>query len=125
MRLVFPAMRARVTHMSWPKAGTSGHQTARKPRSSARSAYSTVRGPGGSRKSWVSMGRSRDKWFLRSRRFCHRRQRGAPHEIDKTEHVGWFLIATPGDMLVRTHQHEPVAVELQCLARSHVENGKR
>src|SRR6266851_4202272 len=48
-------MRARVTHMSWPKAGTSGHQTARKPRSSARSAYATVRGPGGRRKSKVSI----------------------------------------------------------------------
>src|SRR5437762_10084510 len=35
----------------WPKAGISGHQTARKPRSSARRAYSMVRGPGGSRKS--------------------------------------------------------------------------
>jgi hypothetical protein len=35
MRFVFSAMRERVTHMSWPKAGTSGHQTARKPRSSA------------------------------------------------------------------------------------------
>jgi len=46
-----PKMRASVTHMSWPKAGISGHQTARKPSSSASSAYSTVRGPGGRRKS--------------------------------------------------------------------------
>ena len=44
MRFVLSAMRARVTHMSWPKAGTSGHQTARKPRSSARTAYSTFGG---------------------------------------------------------------------------------
>src|SRR5215469_8617623 len=36
MRFVFSAMRARVTHISWPKAGTSGHQIARKPSSSAR-----------------------------------------------------------------------------------------
>src|SRR4051812_336708 len=59
-------------------------------------------------------------WFDRSRRFCHRRQRGAPHEIDKTKHVGRLRVAAPGDMLVRTHQHEPVAIERRCLARSHV-----
>ena len=35
MRFDFSAMRARVTHISWPKAGISGHQTARKPSSSA------------------------------------------------------------------------------------------
>jgi hypothetical protein len=29
MRFVLSAMRARVTHMSWPKAGISGHQTAK------------------------------------------------------------------------------------------------
>ena len=39
--------------------------------------------------------------------------------------VGRLLIAAPGDMLVRAHQHELVAIELRCLARSHVENGKR
>src|SRR3954447_9042289 len=63
MRFVATAMRERVTHMSWPKAGTSGHQTARKPRSSAKSAYSTVRGPGGRRKSKVSTRRSMEEGF--------------------------------------------------------------
>jgi hypothetical protein len=69
-RFVFSAMRSRVIHMSWAKAGTSGHQTARKPRSSARSAYSTVRGPGGRRKSWVSTARSRISAFEESITIC-------------------------------------------------------
>lgn len=62
--------------------------------------------------------------LLRSRQFCHRRPRGAPDEIDETEWVSQLRVAAPGDMLVRAHKHEPVAIELRCLTRSHVENGE-
>ena len=53
-----------------------------------------------------------------------RRPRGAPHEIDEIQYVGRLRVAAPGDMLIRTHQHEFVAIELRYLTRSHVENGK-
>jgi hypothetical protein len=36
--------------------------------------------------------------------------RGTPHEIDEAERVGRLRVAAPGDMLVRTHQHELVAI---------------
>jgi hypothetical protein len=42
--------------------------------------------------------------LLRSRRFCLRRPRGTPHEIDETERVGRLRAAAAGDMLVRAHQ---------------------
>jgi hypothetical protein len=71
-----------------------------------------------------SAGRSRDEWLLRLRRSWHRREAGAANEIHKTLQVCRLLVAAPGNMLVRTHQHEPVAIERQRLARSHVENGK-
>ena len=48
----------------------------------------------------------------------------APHEIDEIERVGRLRVGAPSDMLVRAHQHELVAIELWCLKRSHVENGK-
>src|SRR5262249_55601133 len=62
--------------------------------------------------------------LLRLRQFCHRRLRGAPDEIDETHWVAQLRVAAPGDMLVRAHKHESVAIELRCLTRSHVENGK-
>jgi hypothetical protein len=51
--------------------------------------------------------------LLRSRRFCLRRPRGTPHEIDETERVGRLRVAAPGDMLVRAHQHELAAIDLR------------
>ena len=54
MRFVFSAMRASVTHMSWPKAGISGHQTARESlalRQEARTRRFGGRAAGGSHKS--------------------------------------------------------------------------
>jgi hypothetical protein len=46
-----------------------------------------------------------------SQRFCHRRSRGAPHEIDEVERVGRLRVAAPGDVLVRAHEHEFVAIK--------------
>ncbi len=100
MRFVFSAMRARVIHMSWPKAGTSGHQTARMPSSSARSAYSAVRGPGGRRKSLSQHQALQEKVSLRR----------------ASRYVGWssFHCALnacpmpcrlPGQAIGKTHQH--------------------
>ena len=60
----------------------------------------------------------------RSRQCCHRRPGGAPDEIDETDWVGQLRVAAPGDMLVRTHKHEPAAIQLRRLRRSDVENGK-
>ena len=37
--------------------------------------------------------------LLRSRRFCHGRPRGAPHEIDDTQRVGRLRVAAPGDIV--------------------------
>src|SRR5262249_37511133 len=53
MRFVFSAMRARVTHMSWPKAGISGHQTRESPalRQEARTRRFAGRAAGRSHKS--------------------------------------------------------------------------
>ena len=39
----------------------------------------------------------------RSGRFCHRRPRGAPHEIDEIKRVRRLGVAAPGDMLVRAN----------------------
>ena len=39
----------------------------------------------------------------RSSRFCHRRPRGAPHEIDEIERVRRLRVAAPSDMLVRAN----------------------
>jgi hypothetical protein len=51
--------------------------------------------------------------------------RRPPYEIDEIERIGRLRVAAPGNMLVRAHQHEFVAIKLRCLTRSHVENGKR
>src|SRR3974377_1896431 len=67
---------------------------------------------------------SSESMLLRSRQSRHRPLRHAPDEIDETDWVGQLRVAAPGDMLVRAHKHELVAIELRCLTRSHAENGK-
>ena len=62
--------------------------------------------------------------LLRSRQSRHRPLRHAPDEIDETDWVGQLRVTAPGDVLVRAHKHEPVAIELQCLTRSQVEHRK-
>jgi hypothetical protein len=54
--------------------------------------------------------------LLRSRRFCHRRPRGAPHEIDEIERVGRLDVTAPGDMLWRLPMWHVVFAEARATA---------
>ena len=72
-------------------------------------AIGTNRSPGMSLSQTPIGGKADMAKLGRKRRFC---PRGASHEIDEIERVGRRRVAAPGNMLVRTHQHEPVAIEL-------------
>jgi len=61
----------------------------------------------------------------RSRRLCRRCPPGAAHQIDEVKRVGGRCVASPSDVLVRTHQYELVAIKVGCPRRIHIKNGER